>query len=182
MYAIAQFYFILFIYSFLVVPGLHWCMQAFSCRSKWELLSCCGAPALGHLGFSSFSAQAQELWCTGLVVMWYVGSFQTRDWTWVPCTGRWMLNHWTTWSASLVVQMVKNLPAVQETRVWFLGWEDPLEKEMATHSSILAWRIPWTEEPSGLQSKGSQRVGHNWRINTGKAYSSIFWKVRKLRS
>ena len=60
-----------------------------------------------------------------------------------------------------VAQVVKNLPAVQESRVRSLGWEDPLEKEMATHSSILAWKIPWTEEPGGLQSMGSQRVGHN---------------------
>ena len=51
---------------------------------------------------------------------------------------------------------------MQETRVWSLGQEDPLEEEMATHSSILAWRIPWTEEPSGLQSMGPQRLGHNW--------------------
>ena len=54
--------------------------------------------------------------------------------------------------------MVKNLPAMRETWVPFLGGEDPLEKGMATHSSILAWRIPWTEEPGGLQSMGSQRV------------------------
>ena len=60
--------------------------------------------------------------------------------------------------ASLVAQMVKRLPAMQETQFWFLGWEDPLEKEMATHSSILAWRIPWTEEPGGLQSIASHRV------------------------
>ena len=63
--------------------------------------------------------------------------------------------------ASLVAQMKKNLPAMQETWVRSLGWEDLLEKEMATHSSILAWRIPWTEEPDRLQSMGSQRVGHN---------------------
>ena len=62
---------------------------------------------------------------------------------------------------SLVAQMVKRLPTVQETRVRSLGWEDPLEREMATHSSILAWRIPWTEEPGWLLSTGSQRVGHN---------------------
>ena len=55
--------------------------------------------------------------------------------------------------------MVKSLSAMQETQVQSLGWEDPLEKEMATHSSILAWKIPWTEEPSRLQSMGSQRVG-----------------------
>ena len=57
--------------------------------------------------------------------------------------------------------MVKNLPAAQETQVRSLGQEDPLQKEMATQSSILAWRIPWTEEPDGLQSMGSQRVGHD---------------------
>ena len=61
----------------------------------------------------------------------------------------------------LVAQSVKNLPAMQETEVQSLGWEDPLEKGMAIHSSILVWRIPWTEEPGGLQSTGSQRVGHN---------------------
>ena len=57
--------------------------------------------------------------------------------------------------------MVKNLPAMQETLVRSLGGEDPLEKEMETHSSILAWRIPWAEEPGGLQSMGSQGVRHN---------------------
>ena len=55
--------------------------------------------------------------------------------------------------------MVKRLPAMQETRVRSLGWEDPLEREMAAHFSILAWKIPWTEEPIGLQSMGSQRMG-----------------------
>ena len=63
--------------------------------------------------------------------------------------------------ASLVDQAVRNSHAMQETWVRSLGQEDPLEKEMATHSSILAWRIPWTEEPSGLQSLGSQRVRHD---------------------
>ena len=57
--------------------------------------------------------------------------------------------------------MVKNLPVMQETQVQSLGQEDPLEKEMAIHSSILAWRIPWTEESGGQQSTGSRRVGHN---------------------
>ena len=74
-----------------------------------------------------------------------------------------------TLRASLVAQMVKHLPAVQETWVPSLGWEDPLEKGnllqgipgVATHSSTLAWKIPWTEEPGKLQSMGSQRVGHD---------------------
>ena len=60
-----------------------------------------------------------------------------------------------------MAQKVKNLPAMLETRVRSLALEDPLEKEMATHSSILAWRIPWMEEPGGLQSVGSQRVRHD---------------------
>ena len=64
--------------------------------------------------------------------------------------------------ASLVAQRLKHLPAMQETRVQSLGREDPLEKEMATHSSILAWRTPWTEEPGRLQSTGSQTVRHDW--------------------
>ena len=71
--------------------------------------------------------------------------------------------------ASLVAQMVKHLPATWETQVQFLGREDPLEKEMAIHSSTLAWKIPWTKEPDRLQSMGSRRVGHDW----GTAYSRV---------
>ena len=63
--------------------------------------------------------------------------------------------------ASLVAQLVKNPPVMQETWVRSLGWEDPLEKGKAAHSSILAWRIPWTEEPGGLQPVGSQRIRHD---------------------
>ena len=63
--------------------------------------------------------------------------------------------------AMMVAQTVKNLPAMQETWVRSLGWEDPLEKEMATHSRILPWGIPWTDEPGGLQSMLLQRVGHD---------------------
>ena len=65
------------------------------------------------------------------------------------------------YGASLVTQMVKNLPAIQEAQVQSLGQEDPLEKGMATHFSILAWRIPWTEEPGGLQSMRLQRVRYD---------------------
>ena len=74
--------------------------------------------------------------------------------------------------ASLVAQTVKNQPTIQKTGVWFLGWEDPLEKGMATHSSILALRIPWTEEPGGLQAMGLQRVGHD-----SAAITFIFLKL-----
>ena len=80
------------------------------------------------------------------------------------------INNWSNLTpnseGSPMAQMVKNPPTMQETRVQSLGWEDPLEKGMATHSSILAWRIPWTEKPDGLQSMGWQRVRHNWAIFT----------------
>ena len=78
---------------------------------------------------------------------------------------------------SLLTQMVKNLPAIQETEVQFLGWEDLLEKGMTTHSSILAWRIPWTEESSRLQSTGLQRVGHDYLTNTFTFSHAILNKV-----
>ena len=77
-----------------------------------------------------------------------------------------MLFIYNYFSLSLVVQTVKNLPAMQETWIWSLDREDPMEKGMATHFSILAWRIPWSEEPGGLQSKGSQRVKQDWMTNT----------------
>ena len=90
-----------------------------------------------------------------------------------PAVEAWSLNHWSTRDVylplnfafnkhfSLVAQMVKHLPTMLETWVRSLGWEDPLEKEMATHSSTLAWKIPWTEECGRLQSMGSQRIRHD---------------------
>ena len=82
--------------------------------------------------------------------------------SWVPLNA-YLTSH--PYWASLVVQRLKCLPAMRETWVRSLGWEDPLEEEMATHSSILAWRIPWVEEPGGLQSTGSQRVRHHCMIS-----------------
>ena len=78
------------------------------------------------------------------------------------------LYFWSTdWASPwLVTQTVKNLPALQKTQVQSLDWEDPLGEDMATHPSILSWRIPWTEEPGRLWSMGSQRVEHNWVTNT----------------
>ena len=87
-------------------------------------------------------------------------------------------------SASLVAQRVKHLPAMQDTRVRSLGWEDPLEKEMSTHFSTLAWKISCTEEPGRLQSMGLQSVGHDWatslqceyhNLSQGKNYKAIWW-------
>ena len=81
-----------------------------------------------------------------------------KRWTW---PSEWATTKTYVW-APLVAQKVKNLPVVRETWIWFLGQEDPLEKRMTIHSSVPAWRIPWTGEACGLQSMGSQRVGHNW--------------------
>ena len=101
----------------------------------------------------NFSANAGAAWDTGSI----------------PDLGRSpgeeMSTHSSIWDF-LVAQMVKSLPAMRETWVWSLGWEDPLEKEMATCSSTLAWKIPWTEEPGGLQSTGSQRIGRDWSYFT----------------
>ena len=85
--------------------------------------------------------------------------------------------------ASLVAQTVKNLPVMQETWVWSLVQEDPLEKEMATHSIILAWRSPWTKQPGGLQSMGLHRVRHDWVTNTFTHFAtSLLWSEVVLLS
>ena len=96
-----------------------------------------------------------------LVVIWRKEGNKLCDGDWHICT------------ASLVAQTVKNLPTMQETWVQFLGWGDPLEKEIATHSSILAWRIPRAEEPVRLQTTGSQRIVHVWVIDTHTANKNL---------
>ena len=101
-----------------------------------------------HLGsLKSFHSSASQLPGAGILLLDFITSL-------VPI------------GAPLVAQMVKSLPAMWETQVWSLAWEDALEKEMATHSSVLAWRILWPEEPGGLWSIGSQRVRHDWATNT----------------
>ena len=94
----------------------------------------------------------------------HLKKFKIHLWCWYQQIGysRNVPQHIKAIRASLVAKRLKRLPAMQETRVQSLGREDPLEKEMATHSSILAWRIPWMEEPCRLQSTGSQRVIHDW--------------------
>ena len=80
-------------------------------------------------------------------------------------------------SRQLVAQTVKNPAAMQETWIWSLGWEDPLEKGMATYSSILAWKIPWAEEPGRPQSMGSQRVERDWTTDTFTFLLSTYWLI-----
>ena len=113
---------------------------------------------------------------------------KTKNGPYLPIRSRTLISLGFSWAHSLqdshefraflVVQMVKNLPAMQETWVWSLSWEDPLEKGMATHSSILACRITQMQEPGGLQSTGSQRVGSNWPICQLSEYS--FYKRKSL--
>ena len=102
------------------------------------------------------NAYAIRLWASGPTKVCKVKHFSLNSKPFQPLHS----------GALLVAQMAKNLLAMQETWVQSLGQEDSLEKGMAIHSSILSWRIPWTEEPGGLQSRGSQRVGHNWEANT----------------
>ena len=100
---------------------------------------------------------------------WVWASFGSWWWTGKPGMLQSMGSQWVghnqetelNWTKPMV-QRLKHLPTMRETGVWSLHQEDPLEKDMATHSSMLLWRIPWTEEPGGLQSMGSQRVGHDW--------------------
>ena len=97
-------------------------------------------------------------WPVGMALPGYTGPLLQKATS--PTLGN-ITNPPNLWEASLVAQSVKILPVIQATQLRFLGREDPLEKEMVTHSSILAWRIPWTEKPGRLQSLGSQRVRHD---------------------
>ena len=119
--------------------------------------------------------------CSGAACTIFLVIFFFSLWCWITCVllplsscflvyFLVLVEHilWT----SLVAQMVKNLPAMQETWVQSLGQEAPLQTGMATHSSILAWKIPWTEEPGRLQSMGLQRAGHDWATST---HTHILW-------
>ena len=106
-----------------------------------------GDKALLYFAFISVPQHSTLLTLGSVSLIWRLGPTQNLNLSLV---------------ASLVAQRLKHLPGMRETRIQYLGQKDPLEKEMATHSSTLAWRIPWKEEPGRLQSMGSQRVGHDW--------------------
>ena len=119
-----------------------------------DIFECLNSPTLS----------AHNLFPSGLHRL---GGRGVEIWKWVKCQ---------LVRASLVAQMVKRLSAMQETQVRSLGWEDPLEKEMAAQSSILAWKIPWMEEPGRLLSMGLQRVRHEW------ATSLLHWGISEIYS
>ena len=132
--------------------GCHFLLQCMKVKSEREVAQSC--PTLSDPMDCSLPGSSIH------------GIFQAKYWSGVPLPlftkSVIFLNHDQLLAASLVAQIVKNLPAMQETQVSSLDQEDPLEKSMATPSSILAWRSPWIEEYGGLQSMGSQRVGHDW--------------------
>ena len=188
-------------FSFIVLLENH-CMNCGLCRSlkhKLPYLNESETPDYLANGGSTLTQIAQDAWlqnrfvCTGFKNMHC--EFWESTLNWSSCCplflDTWMLN-WSTWEvsfcpqshttpnpkASPVAQVVKNLPAMQETQetqVWSPGWEDPLEKEIATHSIIFAWRFSWTEDPSGPQYMGSQRIGHDY-THALISVLSIHWK------
>ena len=102
-------------------------------------------------------------------------SIKSSTWPMMLNKNLWIKFMYRRWWTFLVAQMVKNLPAKQEMQVPSLHWEDPLKKGVATHSNVLAWRIPWTKEPGGLQSIESQRGKHYWVTNTDRRW----WKIQQ---
>ena len=127
-------------------------------KSFWSCPTLCDPMNHRLLGSQSMGFSRHESWSGLPSPLSDSGIFLTQAWNpQLLC-----LLHWQVGSLPLVAQRLKHLPGMLETQVWSLGLEDPLEKEMTTHSCTLAWRIPWREEPSRLQSMGSQRVGHDW--------------------
>ena len=174
-------------------PWFTFCHIFIHSLTKWAHIQCKNAPfhkhgrglfkynlfciTLSKTGFHCTSFNNKKIYWVLHLCLGFPGSSASKEFTWnardpslIPGLGRspgegigYSLQY--SW-ASLVGQVVKNPPTMQETWIRPLGWEDTLEKGMATHSSILAWRTAWTDEPGKLQSMGSQRVGHNWATST----------------
>ena len=137
-----------------------------------------------------FSIQKTKIMASSPMISWQIDGEKWKPWqtsfSWAPKSLHMVpaaMKLKDTW-VSLVAQTVKSLPAMQETQVLYLGQENPLEKGRASHSNILAWRIPWTEEPDGLHSIGLQRVRHSWVTNTAPwkdSYDSSRQHIKKQR-
>ena len=132
------------------------CSDAQSCPTLCNTMNCSPQGSSVH---GIFQVRILE-W---IAIFFFRGSSRPRNWTWVSCIAGGLLCcrqilYQLSHKGSLSIQ------EPQEMQFQSLGWEDPLEEEMGTHSSILAWKIPWTEEPCGLWSMGPQRVGHDWAI------------------
>ena len=122
------------------------------------------------LGSVTADKAEKPFWVLGLTLSKLCGAGNQRE------QKAWRRKRFGWWLCKHSGSVSKSLPAMREIQVQSLGWEDPLEKEMATHSSILAWRIPWREEPGELQSLGSQRVGHDQVTNTMQTQRLTLWR------
>ena len=132
-----------------------------------------------YVCWPEFSGVATQTWCGKVDYLDAQEAGKWWVWGWEATEGSFKQQR-----ASLAAQRVRNLPAMQETWVWSLGWQDPPENGMATHSSVLAWRIPWTEEPGDLQAMGSQRVRHGWVTHTHThthTHTEWQWRWQSIR-
>ena len=143
-----------------------WCWEGLKAGGEGDDRGWNGWMALPTQGTWVWVDSGTWWWTGGPGVLWFmglqgVGHDRVTELNWTEQLSR----------VSLVAQMVKSLPSVQETWVWSLAWEDPLEKKMANHSSVLGCKIPWTENPGRLQPMGSQRFGHDW--TTSLSFSRV---------
>ena len=150
--------------------GWQWGTEMRNSLQPW-LESSCREDALLGSGWGITENKALDFGMTWILIHWVLWAFdKLLGWLVLGC-----LIHLT--ADSLVAQMVKNLPAMRKIQVQSLGKKDPLDKRMATHSSILIWRVPWTEELGRLLSMGSQRVGHDWATDTFTFIVDLYWCV-----
>ena len=138
------------------------------------------------------SSQIEDLWQPCIYqhhffpnrIWWFSQCFKVSHYYYIHFDDMWsvIFLYYFCKKTSLVAQMVKHLPTVRETQVRSLFWEDPLEKEIAAHSSTLAWKIPWTEECCRLQSMGSQRVRHDWATSLSLCKKTTILKAQIMDS
>ena len=170
--------FLQYLFSVTLLQQPVFCCKTRCAEHPWGSLPSCALSSIVPIPSSSWLytfhwitewLSASPILTQGSRCLYPISSLQRTSWqvgTFGNCNQRKTDSAMCNSGDSLVVQMVENLPAMPETRVQTLGWEDPLEKEMATHSSILAWRMPWPEELVSYSPWGRKESGHNWAANT----------------
>ena len=167
-----------YLFSVTLLPQRVFCCKTRCPEHPWGSLHSCALSSIAPIPSYSWLdivhwitewLSASSMLIQGSRCLYSISSLQRTSWqvgTLGNCNQRKTDSAMCSSGASLVVQMVENLPAMRETRVQTLGWEDPLKKEMATHSSILAWRMPWPEELVSYSLWGRKESGHNLAANT----------------